>query len=102
MQEGPDTMCYRGLLKVELYAGERCTERTTMEVVEQRNAWGYALIVASSLIERSGMTHVRVTLPDGQKLAGGITNCQAGTLLFCTHDEFGDLQRMPDDKPGDH
>jgi hypothetical protein len=31
MQEGPDTMCYRGLLKVELYAGERRTERTAME-----------------------------------------------------------------------
>lgn len=103
MQDGPDTMCYSGLLKVELYTGERCTERTAMDaVVEQRNAWGYALIVEGSLTERSGMTRVRVTLPDGQKLAGGITYCQAGTVLFCTHNEFGDLQRMPDDQSGEH
>lgn len=68
MQDGPDTMCYSGLLKVELYTGERCTERTAMDaVVEQRNAWGYALIVEGSLTERSGMPHVRVTLPDGRQ-----------------------------------
>ena len=81
MQEGPPRICSNGPLKVELFAGERCIERATVDAaVEQRSTWGYALMLKSVRHLRSVMTHVWLTLPDGQELAGGITYSEADSI----------------------
>jgi hypothetical protein len=88
-------LSYRGLLDVELFHGEHRTALAGLNgLFEQRMVWTYALLVEG---DHGAATHVRVRLPAGEVIAGHVTYSKPGTLIFSTHNEFGDAVRMPDD-----
>jgi hypothetical protein len=91
-------MSLRGVLDVELFAGERRTQLTGVPVLfEQRTIWAYALLFENDSSDRTDTTHVRVSLPSGDMIGGEVSYAKPGTLIFRTHNEFGDAVRMPDD-----
>jgi hypothetical protein len=91
-------MSQRSQVDVELFAGEQRTLLANVPVLfEQRTIWAYAVLFENDRSDRHGTTHVRVTLPGGEVIGGEVSYAKPGTLIFRTHNEFGDAVRMPDD-----